>query len=287
MKLKHLLPLFTIITVAITAGGCGNNGIDRELDYSGTQSNFFKSVEIAAMEATPDQQKILLKHPNVPALALMLVGLSNPVYIEANLAKENALIFERVKKMSVRELFIWYLSSMRDDYKSTILASEQFQKQKPLTLRRVEISNVIYDSNNILHIEGSLLVSNGMDASVAVGSCNLSLVLEEIIQKDNYTNIDCSFSKKGEKSLKFTVDFRDKNTITKFKELYESGKNDSIQWALSPNYYYVNIPRRPFPGKKKPDEVSSSSLAIDDAGLSKMKRELADIEADLVILENK
>lgn len=98
-----------VMTMTLTA--CGSKGIDRKLNYSDT-TKLFESYGEAILDALPEQQNVLRsRRDEIMGPALRLALTSNPAMVGAGLSsKKDVEEFERIKKMSLRELFISHLA---------------------------------------------------------------------------------------------------------------------------------------------------------------------------------
>lgn len=289
---KSLLHIVTMGLVVIALTACGGKGIDRKLDYSGTAEELGKSYGEAMADATPEQQNILREHIyTILPTVLSLAKNSNPVNVEAFVAKKNTEEFDKVKNMSVRELFVWFFKKRQDLLNTSINTANKFRQEKPLQVEKIsiesmecqEVANSHYSSQphpcRVLRIDGVIFLRNTSDAKVALDECQLALVLDgkPIEKASRVSNCSGLFdSKGGAKTVKFG-DIHgyggepDAEVINHIYELYKNGNAASIAWAFTPSFYLVN--------------AEGHRVELDDKSMEQYKAELAEIAADLAAMK--
>lgn len=243
MTTRYILNIIAASAIAISLAACGGKGIDRKLNYSGNEEQLGESFGTAMAEALPEQQNILRERMNeIMSSVLFLAKNSNPALIDAFAAKKNAEEFERVKKMTVRELFVWHLSARQDALKSVIPSLEKLQNGKALVVENVSIENVdpkeASPSTSSIRIEGTLVLRNDSeDFDYDFRGCKLALALdgnqvEELKESNDCNEFKMIEGKGGKQSIKFSHRVNGSENIKGFFDLVTSGHIEKTGFAF-------------------------------------------------------
>jgi hypothetical protein len=273
------------MAIAISVAACGGKGIDRKLNYSGTEEQLGESFGEAMVEALPEQQNILRERfTEIIPTVLSLAKNSNPALIDAFVAKKNAEEFERVKEMTVRELFVWYLSARQDALKSVIPSLEEFQNGKALVVENVSIENVdpkeASPNTSSIRIEGTLVLRNDSeDFDYDFRGCKLALALdgkqvEELKESNDCNGFKIIEGKGGKQSIKFSHRVNGSENIKGFFDLVTSGQIEKTGFAFgqSENSYL---------------RMRNNKSSVFSAGASELEKynaQLEKIAADLEVM---
>lgn len=282
---KSLLYILTMGFIAIVLTACGGKGIDRKLDYSGTEEELGESFGKAMADATPEQQNILREHQMIVLSVVSLARNSNPATVDAFVAKKNAEEFQRLSKMSVRELFVEKLGKEQGELNSAINMANKYQHEKPVQVEKINIGSMDCtlrgpnNTCNTIRVEGELFLRNTADTKVTLDECRMALVLDGKPIDEGFSVSDCSGkleSKGAAKAIKFGqgLGYGSKpgtETITHIYELYKTGNAASIAWAVTPSFSL--------------ESNKGQRVELDDKSMDDNKAVLAKITADLAVLK--
>ena len=175
---------FRILSTVIISSllfGCGESGVDKKLDYS-SADKLGASYGDAMKGASPEQINVMTKRsPEIFAYIIWLETKSNPMVVEANTAQENNKTYEKVRNMSVKELFNWYFEIKSKDQNLRINAAEKFLKEPPVTVENVSIKKVdchvnqgeICDSS--FNVIGNITFKANKDFGISLNGGDLKL----------------------------------------------------------------------------------------------------------------
>lgn len=283
---KSLFHIVAMLVIAIILTACGGKGIDRKLNYSGTEKELGESYGEAMADATPEQQNVLRVgiHTVMPAV-LLLAKNSNPANVEAVLAKKNAEEFDRVKKMSVRELFAWYLGKRQNELnKSVKLLSGNALKVESVSIVDVDAKEITANTNNMF-IKGVISIRNDSDDTrYKVGSCQLYLVIDGKQIEKNHPGMNglggCDAggrreinSKGGKETFEFSYRIPGNEDIKTFFDLFKSNQMEKISWIFVPTDYFIE------------SDDKSITFHADESSLKELNEELQKITADLSVMK--
>lgn len=285
---NSLLHVVTIGAIAIALTACGAKGIDRKLDYSGTQKELGESYGEAMQGATPDQQNILRdRMMEVLSVGFSLAKNSNPALVEANLAKKNADEFQRVKKMSVRELLTWHLGEQQAQLNKIIPVFEKLQNGEILKIENIEIKELspkeFTQPPPYFDIKGILSVRNDSDSfDYDFRGCEIYLTIDgkKIDKTGGSGRCEMKFviikSKGGKESVNFEYRISGKDEVQNFSEfLKDSEKKKKTTWNFdSSEDSYIRS------ASDKGEVYSLKSRELQD-----YKERLVKIAADLTVLK--
>lgn len=282
---KSLFHILAIGFIAVALTACGGKGVDRKLNYSGTAEELGESYGKAVADATPEQQNVLRKRMlEVLGYVVSLAKNSNPANIDAFVAKKNADEFQRLSKMTVRELLVDNLEKQQRTLNSAITEFEKFQSGNTLKVESVSITETapkdITDNTSRIDIKGTLLLQNDSKSfDYAISSCTVILVLDG---KPIEPERSCGGSWKtiksngGKESFTLGYPIREKENVKIFYDLFKSGQMDKIAWRFKPNEDFA---------------ITSNSNKDEDyrIGVSdfeqKYKENLQKVAADLAVLK--
>lgn len=285
---KTLIHMATIGMIAIVLTACGGKGIDRKLDYSGTQKELGESLGEAMSGATPDQQNIIRNRMvEILSIGVTLAANSNPALVEANLAKKNSQEFEQVKKMSVKELLVWNLEKQKSKLNNIIPVLEKLQNGELLKITKIEIKEVspkeftqpptYFDIKGILSVRNE---SENFDYDFRGCEMYFSIDGKKIENTGGSGRCESKFmlvkSKGGTENVNFGYRVHGKEDIQKFFDfLKDSEKKMTSTWNFDSSLdSYIKST------SDKGEIHSTKSRELQD-----YKENLAKIETDLLVLK--
>lgn len=292
MICKSLFRVLTLASMVIVLAACGK-GIDRTLDYSGTAKELGESYGKAMSEATPDQQNILREYMTESLQrGLSLAANSNPATVEANLAKRNAEEFQRIEKMTVRELLVDTLGRLKNYLNSEISAIEQFQSGGALKIEQMEVKEVKSSppsaaGSATADVRGVVVIRNdSADYDYDLRGCAIYVgldgrQLEEQIQGKNGNGRCKSMqtiikSKGGKEPLEFEYRIVRNEDAIAFNNLVQSGDTKKITWKFVPNSidsYITSADGRGY------------TFKADAKGLEDIRNRVKKIASDIAVLQ--
>jgi hypothetical protein len=287
MSKKYLFNIMmTSVVLAFALTACGGKGIDRKLNYSDTQQELGKSFGAAMAEALPEQQNVMRDRMTEIISSVMLLGeYSNPALVDAFVAKKNAEEFERAKNMTVRELFVWYMSARQAELQSVIPLLEKFQNGKALVVENVSIEEVepkvASPSTSSISIYGTLVFRNDSeDFDYDFRGCQLALMLDDKQVEELKESNDCQKSvtiagKGGKQSVKFRHSVNNPENIKNFFDLVTSGHIEKTGFSFSESKdSYLRMRNK-----------ENSVFQAGSSDLKKFKEELEKISAELAVFK--
>lgn len=283
---KSLLHIVTMGFAVIALSACGGKGIDRKLNYSGTETELGESYGKAMADATPEQQNILREHQMIVLSVVSLARNSNPATVDAFVAKKNADEFQRLSKMSVRELLVEKLGKRQNELDSNILVLEQFQNGNALKVENTEIKKIDLHNNGIsssIDLDGVVTVRNDSDGfDYDINECALFLSLDGKQIEENNGSGRCKLqgkvikSKGGKESFDFDYRILRTEDAQAFNNLLQSGQTQKIKWKFEPSPIYSHI-------RSNSDE--NYIISADIRNIKSFKEKLQKITADLAVLK--
>lgn len=277
MNKKSLLHIVAMLVITIVLTACGGKGIDRRLNYSGTATELGESYGKAMVDATQEQQNVL-RERMLPVLATVvsLAENSNPATVEAFQAKKNAEEFDRISKMSAREIVVYYLEEEQRMLNNNIQGVEEFQSGSTLKVEDLSVTEISTDYN---YVNGTLSLRNDSGSfDYNLGGCELALILEGK-QIHNHKK-SCAIkngqnlhSKGGKETYKFQYLFDDKESFKTYNSLLQSGQK--ISWDFKP--YQASIHAN--------SGIKAYWIDASDSDLKNYKAELQKVIADLAVMK--
>jgi hypothetical protein len=278
---------FRIATIALCAFSlvaCGGKGLDRKLDYSGTEKELGESLGEALAGATPDQQNIVRSRAQeILSIGLFLARNSNPAIVEANLAKKNADEFELVKKMSVKELLLWNLKKQETQLNKIIPITEKFRNGELLKIDNMEMMEAdpkeFMEPPSRFKIKGVMTVRNDSDNfDYDFRGCEMYLAIDgqRVDKKGGSGQCQLKFmvvdSKGGKQRVNFEYTIYGKEDVQNFADFLKNPGTKKSTWNFdSSQDSYLRL------SSDKNEIYSLKDLEGD-------KKRLAAISADLLVL---
>ena len=283
---KQLFRAVSIFIIAISLSACGNKGIDRKLDYTGTEKELGESYGKAMAEAPPEEQNILRDRADgIISTVLTLIKNSNPALVDAFVAKKNAEEFERVRQMSVRELFAWLYGERQKSLNNAVHVLESFQSGNVLKIEGVTIDDVnpkdLTPSTSSISVDGVINIRNdsdgfdydsrGLQLAMIINGKQIGGV-DEVHDLKEYKIIK---SNGGKGSFKYKYSISGEENIKTFYDFLKSGQINKIVFVFKPsNSSYITSSTN-----------KNMVFSAGDDQLKEIKADLQKITADLAVMK--
>ena len=257
---KSLLHIVAILVITIALTACGDKGLDGKLNFSLTdyKTVFGKGYDEALAKALPEQQNVLNERMlPVVATVVSLAENSNPATVEAFQAKKNAEEFDRVSRMSVREIVVYYLEKEQSSLNNIVSELEKFQRGETLkvedgiSIDRLSIDgeknpNGITENTERLDVFGTLPLRNDSNIfDYSIMDYKLALIIdgkqvEELKESsgtkgDGIRSSELIKSKGGKLASKFSYSIIGKENVKMFYDLYKSGQAGKLDFSFKPS----------------------------------------------------
>lgn len=284
---KSLLYILAMGFIAIVLTACGGKGIDLKLDYSGTEEELVESFGKAMADATPEQQNILRERmPGILEDVVWLARKSNPAAVDAFVAKKNAEEFQRLSKMSVRELLVDQLGKRKNILDDFIKFKLKVESITIVGVTPKEIEEITPYTRDI-EVDGVISIHNDSDnLTYSLVGCQLALVIDgkqmqmretsrcEDKKREGWGVIK---SKGGKATFEFgyrVIDIAGEDIKTFYDSLKDS-RMKNIAWVFEPSKssYITSF------GHKR--VIASESEKLN----GELQGELQKITADLAVLK--
>lgn len=251
MNKKSLPHIAAMLVAAIILTACGDKGLNGKLNFTlaDYKTVFGKAYDEALASAPPEQQNVLRERMlPVVATVVSLAENSNPATIEAFQAKKNAEEFDRIGKMSVREIVVYYLEDEQRRLNKYIQGIEELRnvKVESFSIDSVTPKDIAEYSRTLAQgvaINGTLWMRNDSNDFDLVVGCQLALVLNgkqvEKLEESCDHGGEPLRSKSGTQTYKYKRYISEQTTgkenIEMFYNFLQSGQNGKITWEFQPS----------------------------------------------------